>query len=138
MAKKKFYAVRKGRKPGIYDTWRECSKQVQKVRGAVYKGFATREEAEAFMHGISFSASENVNPEMYKIPVAVMEDRIHKASDAIAETVCGIHSKEDIYNRCISVMEDVFKISLSDKTGKANIPESSFVEDITAQILNNR
>jgi ribonuclease HI len=47
--KRKFYAVRKGRKPGIYLTWEECSQQVTGVAGAIYKSFETRAEAERFL-----------------------------------------------------------------------------------------
>lgn len=46
----KFYAVRKGRKPGIYENWSDCSQQVIRFPGAEYKSFDTREEAEAFMN----------------------------------------------------------------------------------------
>ncbi|WP_286149303.1 RNase H1/viroplasmin domain-containing protein, partial [Thomasclavelia cocleata] len=35
----KFYAVKIGRKPGIYLTWDECKQQVDKFKGAVYKSF---------------------------------------------------------------------------------------------------
>lgn len=45
MAKKKFYAVQKGRIPGVYLTWEECRKQVEGFSGAVYKSFPTKEEA---------------------------------------------------------------------------------------------
>ena len=53
MAKaKKFYAVRVGRDgPGVYTTWEECREQVYGTTRAVYKGFPTREEAEAFIRG---------------------------------------------------------------------------------------
>lgn len=52
MSKKKnnFYAVKVGRKPGIYDSWGECKKQVHRVSGCQYRGFPTREEAEAYLH----------------------------------------------------------------------------------------
>ena len=46
---KKFYAVRVGRKPGIYTSWDECKENVGNFRKAVYKGFMTLEEAEGFM-----------------------------------------------------------------------------------------
>lgn len=51
MAKPKnnFYAVLSGRKPGIYRTWDECQKQVIGFKGARFKGFVTRQEAENFM-----------------------------------------------------------------------------------------
>lgn len=48
MAKKNFYVVKKGKSPGIYHTWEQCRAQVEGFAGAVYKGFATREEANAF------------------------------------------------------------------------------------------
>lgn len=51
-AKKKFYSVKKGRKPGIYTTWfgpAGAQVQIDRFQGAVFKGFATRQEAEAFM-----------------------------------------------------------------------------------------
>ncbi len=45
----KFYAVRKGRSPGIYTTWESCAAQVKGYPGAVYKSFKTEEDAGAFM-----------------------------------------------------------------------------------------
>jgi ribonuclease HI len=45
MAKPKFYVVWKGRKPGIYNTWAECLKQVHTFPEAWYKSFNTQTEA---------------------------------------------------------------------------------------------
>jgi ribonuclease HI len=53
MAKKKYYAVVAGRKPGIYTDWfgpDGARAQVIGFQGAIYKGFATRKEAQAFMN----------------------------------------------------------------------------------------
>lgn len=47
----KFYAVRKGKKPGIYQTWPEAQKQVAGFSGAIYKSFTTKQAAEEFMAG---------------------------------------------------------------------------------------
>lgn len=55
--KKNFYAVRIGRKPGIYKTWAECQKQVIKFQGAAYKGFVTEDEAKAYMSGIAYTGN---------------------------------------------------------------------------------
>ena len=33
----KFYAVKNGRKVGIFSTWEECQKQVVGFKGAIYK-----------------------------------------------------------------------------------------------------
>lgn len=43
-----FYAVKQGRKPGIYNTWAECQEQIKGFSGAVYKKFASYDEAEQF------------------------------------------------------------------------------------------
>lgn len=49
MAKKKYYAVRQGRKTGIYQTWGECKEQVQGYKNSIFKSFSTKEEAENFL-----------------------------------------------------------------------------------------
>ena len=47
--KAKVYAVAAGRKPGVYTTWEEAQEQVASFPGAVFKGFATVEDAEAYI-----------------------------------------------------------------------------------------
>jgi len=49
MAKNNFYAVRKGRVPGIYTTWAEAEKQIKGFANAKHKGCTTKDEAEIFM-----------------------------------------------------------------------------------------
>lgn len=44
---KKHYVVWKGHTPGIYADWATAKAQIDGFNGARYKGFATREEAEA-------------------------------------------------------------------------------------------
>ncbi|XP_036364736.1 ribonuclease H1 isoform X2 [Octopus sinensis] len=43
-----FYAVKKGRVPGVYETWTECQEQINGFYGAKFKKFSTEEEALAF------------------------------------------------------------------------------------------
>ncbi len=50
MAKKKYYAVKSGKKPGIYQTWSECEEQVKGFSGASYKSFSTLAEAEQYLN----------------------------------------------------------------------------------------
>ncbi len=49
MAKRKVYAVRKGRNTGVFDTWEECKRAVHGFSGAVYKSFETRQEAQDYL-----------------------------------------------------------------------------------------
>jgi len=51
MAKRKFYVVWKGRKPGIYTTWDECAAQVSGFTGAEFKAFPSRAAADAAFSG---------------------------------------------------------------------------------------
>ncbi len=44
-----YYAVRSGRKPGIYRSWDDCKAQVMGYPAAVYKKFKTEDEALAFL-----------------------------------------------------------------------------------------
>ena len=47
----KYYAVKKGKVPGIYLSWNDCKAMVDGYPGAVYKSFKTIEEAEKFITG---------------------------------------------------------------------------------------
>lgn len=55
MAAKKYYAVKKGKVTGIFTEWAECKASVDGFPGAEYKGFASKEEAVAYL-GIEASA----------------------------------------------------------------------------------
>ncbi|NXJ84331.1 RNH1 Ribonuclease, partial [Trogon melanurus] len=46
-----FYAVRNGRRTGVYRTWAECQEQVNKFPSASFKKFASEKDAWAFVRG---------------------------------------------------------------------------------------
>jgi hypothetical protein len=46
----KYYGVRKGRKPGVYDSWEKTQEQVKGFSGAEFKSFPTIEEANEYVH----------------------------------------------------------------------------------------
>lgn len=58
MAKKNIYAVKRGKITGLFLTWEECRNAVEGYSGAEYKGFATKEEAEAYL-GVEAENLEN-------------------------------------------------------------------------------
>lgn len=67
MASRVFYAVAKGKRVGIYNTWVDCKKFVDGYGGAVFKKFGTEREAERFIknyqqHGSSKSNVEKLRP----------------------------------------------------------------------------
>ncbi|XP_012861712.1 ribonuclease H1-like [Echinops telfairi] len=57
-----FYAVRRGRKTGVYHIWNECRTQVDWFPAAArFKKFATEDEAWAFVrNSVSPAASEGI------------------------------------------------------------------------------
>lgn len=48
----KYYAVKNGRRTGIFNSWEECKDQINGFKGAIYKSFKTQEEAEKFLSGV--------------------------------------------------------------------------------------
>ncbi|KAK3516792.1 hypothetical protein QTP70_023671 [Hemibagrus guttatus] len=56
-----FYAVRKGHRPGVYQTWEECKFQVEKFPDARYKKFAAEDEAWAFIRNEPPSSSSSTS-----------------------------------------------------------------------------
>jgi ribonuclease HI len=75
----KYYAVRKGRKTGVFETWAECQKQTIGFSGAEFKSFSTRAEAQAFVDG---AASEEAVPDKLP-PVYAFTDGSFNSSDNI-------------------------------------------------------
>ena len=60
MATRKFYAVKVGRKAGIYAEWygpAGAKVQVDGFSGAIYKGFSTKEDAKVFLGGGQIAVS---------------------------------------------------------------------------------
>jgi ribonuclease HI len=49
--KPKYYVVWKGRRTGVFSTWKECAAQVDGFTGAQYKSFASRLAAEQALKG---------------------------------------------------------------------------------------
>ena len=98
MAKKKYYAVKKGRVPGVYFTWEDCKKQIEAYSGAIYKSFPTIEEAAEFIKSgnqTQFKQSKGAEKE---------SDKIHKNSDAMIAYVDGsynVSTKEFSYGMVI-------------------------------------
>ncbi|XP_061757117.1 ribonuclease H1 isoform X2 [Nerophis ophidion] len=76
-----FYAVRKGLKPGVYNSWDECKAQVDKFPAAAFKKFASEKEAWTFVRGVEPSGDPHVNkgPEPLEyIPLGKKRSRVEE------------------------------------------------------------
>lgn len=54
---KKYYAVKRGRVPGIYEDWQSAKEQVEGFPGAEYRSFASKEDALAYLQGEPWKCS---------------------------------------------------------------------------------
>ena len=70
MAKKKIYAVRKGHKTGLFNTWAECQMATAGYSGAEFRGFTEKEEALAFLN---METTKTVSEDKSKEAAGVVE-----------------------------------------------------------------
>ena len=110
MAKKKIYAVRKGNKTGLFYSWDECKKAVHGYSGAEYKGFLTKDEAEAFLNigkitkGNMIITEMDVSEKMNE----TISDKIRSTTDKLVVYVDGsfdIHLQKYSFG-CVILLED--------------------------------
>jgi viroplasmin and RNaseH domain-containing protein len=71
----KYYAVKVGKNPGIYNTWDDCKEQVNNFSGAIYKSFKTLEEAEKFA-GIKANIKSTKTKSKAKISTSSKESEL--------------------------------------------------------------
>jgi ribonuclease HI len=102
MEKNKVYVVWKGKKPGIYSSWKDCQEQIFGFTGALYKSFPGRAEAEAALkqnpwRHIGAGEKKNI-PEMKKAAAGKI---IHESIcvDAAWNTVSKLMEYRGVYTR---------------------------------------
>ena len=86
VAKKKVYAVRKGKTPGIYMTWDDCKAQVDGFPGAEYKSFADPADAAAYL-GIAGSTGTDTEVRFQEGVRAYIDGSFDAATDRFS---CGV------------------------------------------------
>ncbi len=74
----KYYAVKVGNVPGIYETWDECQKQVKGYPGAIYKSFSSEKEAKQFLEKNEKIKEER--PQKTSQPIKKGQDGFMKSS----------------------------------------------------------
>lgn len=66
----KVYAVRQGRKTGIFNNWSECQMQVKGYQGAEFAGFKTVEEAKAYLEAYQKVEAKDSTIEQIKTDIS--------------------------------------------------------------------
>lgn len=54
----KYYAVRKGKEKGIFNTWQECKERIEGYKGAEYKSFKERSQAQTYLDDVDKDIGE--------------------------------------------------------------------------------
>lgn len=120
MAKKKFYAVKKGKTTGIFMTWETCKASVDGYPGAEYKGFATQEEARHYLKG------------EIKQGHAVLEEQ-PKTDQVIAYVDGSFHEKLGRYAfGCVLLTPDG---NIIKESGSGSNPDSLPLRNVTGEML---
>jgi ribonuclease HI len=70
--KKKYYSVRNGRTPGVYDNWSDCQKQIDKFPNAIFKSFPTEKEAQDYFY--NQAAAQMPATELQEAPIDIFVD----------------------------------------------------------------
>lgn len=68
---KKYYAVKNGRKTGIFDSWVETEGYVNGYPNAAYKSFSTLEDAKKFLSGSEVNQEKNISSTSNSVDVFV-------------------------------------------------------------------
>ena len=85
----KYYAVKKGKVPGIYLNWNDCKAMVDGYPGAVYKSFKTIEEAEKYRNfylKIEKKSQEELGEDTYYI-VDLIGINVYSENDEYLGTI---------------------------------------------------
>lgn len=123
MAKKKVYAVRKGRVEGIFEAWEECKASVDGYPGAEYKSFATRDEALAYLGGETLSGDG-----------ALPADEKEQGENRVVAYVDGSFDEKigKYAFGCIMILPGGEIIR---KSGNGDNPESVALRNVTGEML---
>lgn len=125
MAAKKFYAVKKGKKTGIFNNWDECKSVIEGYSGAEYKGFATLQEARAYL---GIAEEECVSGQA--APISSMQQESGKLITYVDGSY--EHSLLKYAFGCVFLLPDG---SIYVENGSGNNPESAKLRNVTGEML---
>lgn len=134
MSKKKYYAVRVGKAPGIYCTWGECKIQIEGVSGAVYKAFSSLEEAESFVTKSFLNESEidliSQDVSEKEINLQVEKDIENLEEDELIAFVDGSYNEEQ--------KKSAFGALIFSYGGNKDILYKAFTKDLGEDFISTR
>ena len=139
MAAKKYYAVKKGKRTGVFDNWVECKASVDGFPGADYRGFATLQEACDYA-GVPVPAADVPVAELVGVPVSVAEG-VGKSDSEVSQGTCPLlayvdGSYDDSLKKyafgCVFILPDG---RIYTEFGNGDNPQSLQHRNVTGEML---
>ncbi|NXY90338.1 RNH1 Ribonuclease, partial [Alcedo cyanopectus] len=96
-----FYAVRSGRRTGVYRSWEECREQVNKFPSASFKKFSTEKDAWAFVHA-GLPGQQQPEQAGAHGPLALEEDGSQKDEDPDICSACKRPYEQSTKEECVA------------------------------------
>ena len=127
MSKKKFYAIKRGKKGTknvILESWDECSKLVLGF-DSEYKGFKTREEAEEYL-GININLSDSIDN---GIQEEISIDNIEKVKNVAKQKKKKTKSNRNKETLVVELPKDLYN-AFSNKCAKLNMTEDTVIKNM--------
>lgn len=94
---KKYYAVKAGRKTGVFESWDECKSAVSGFSGAAYKSFTNREDAIDFVNGSSKSQKAQNREEKQSEAFAYVDGSYDDTTKSYSYGMVMMHGEDELH-----------------------------------------
>jgi hypothetical protein len=135
----KYYAVRRGRRIGVFATWEECEQQVTGYANAEFKRFDTMEEARHYLleRRLNFMTFRRpTKPDSSFVGGKALRAQVDVWQDGHAHstwTECGLDTMSDVNLAVAELLHDVHDIVIDRVNGCAG--RTTFAREGTLKIL---
>lgn len=99
-----YYGVKRGRIPGIYNSWKECELQVKGFSDAKFKKFNTIEEAEEYLNQVEDIQNEQPT-EGLAVDASLIKDNVGEYQIFDIKTQKIIYNSGIYQNTTVNIME---------------------------------
>ncbi|WWC65515.1 uncharacterized protein I303_108133 [Kwoniella dejecticola CBS 10117] len=130
MPKAKWYAVRVGRRPGVYATWGEAARQVNGFPGAVHKSFPHPQAAEGWLR-----SGLRHRPESSDLPVRSNPSKQSVKEEDLDQDVSASRLQRHAHDSTAYAYESPLEDTVKPKAALVDPTLSSQQEEILTRIL---
>ena len=107
MTKNKYYVVWRGGRPGVYDSWEACKKEIIGSKGALYKGFPDLQSAEE-AYQMGYEAYKKANPSKKQEVIVPFDEKPVTQAIAVDAACAGNPGKMEYRGVFVETKTEVF------------------------------